>query len=277
MPTPPLPIELTELIISFVRHAQMSPKQRNEFLSSASRVNSTWTELLARNVCIDSEASLESFFRRINHSSSSSPHVPVVTVERPISFGNLSLVKLFGRMATDPRLRAGQKPTKAVDYGRCCRSITFEIDTSIGGPQCRRLDAGQWQSTEVYQTFPMSALLDCALEHIDVHSDLLPNLRRLCIEYLDSPAPIWSNIFDDVFRRNLFALTPQIEHLEIRYPRAARAVRESLAGRRQKAFNWVAKDIRRLTLIGATKGVILDLKRVCPNVRVWVLNGVTVR
>ncbi|KAJ7065452.1 hypothetical protein C8F01DRAFT_746380 [Mycena amicta] len=280
MPVPSLPEDILQEIISTTWHMPLSLDERRIFVCSSSLVNSLWAamfEFAAGEVYIDSPASADHFLRHIMAPSRSRPLDSMPIVRRSTILSRIPIlgpiVNFFNShpcchedSTRAPPESAQRKP--AIDHGNACRAITFELRaTPISA---NAIQAGIDRPQERV-TFPMGAVLDSFLEHIDAHL-LLPNLRHLCLEYIDTTP----HAFDDVFRRGLFALPPQIEHLEVWYT-SSPVLRKELEDRRQRAFKWVARDVKRLTLRGATKGVVLDMRRVCPNARIWNVDGVCVR
>ncbi|KAF7317632.1 hypothetical protein MKEN_00850600 [Mycena kentingensis (nom. inval.)] len=315
---PSIPTEILLMILSAAWHAPLSPKERDTLLHSCALVNSAWAnlfneEVAGRDVYIHTPEFAEWFSRHLvvppkprraeitRHSSGTTPTPTPRRIPRIGQLANLfhfrSAVAGCGAsddstsasqpprevepgcakltpIAGDPRRRRG--PTDINTYNRRCRSITVEIRRSAIQPT--RSVAQDGFLVPVQERFPMGSVLDALLEYVDAHF-VLPNLRRLCVEYVECKACKGPEMFDDIFRRGLFALPPQINHLELRYPSSSVTVQlqEAYKSHRQTEFRWVAPEIERVSLMGAPRGVLQDLGRVCKHARLWEVDGVCVR
>ncbi|KAJ7902557.1 hypothetical protein B0H14DRAFT_2666650 [Mycena olivaceomarginata] len=222
----------------------LSPNERITLMRSSTLVNSTWADIFdlvsSRDVYIPSAAFCNHFVQRL--------HAQPPAVAPSSFFG--PLLDLFRGPTMEPPIHPA--PGSA---NLACQSLTIQIANDYVHP-----------AKISPMRLPMGGVLDSLLERLDAWS-LAPNLRRLAIEYVDTG-------FDDIFNRDgLAALPRQITHLDLRYSFSAATppwLVESLRRKqeRRRHFGWKARDITRLSVVGAGKNTIRDLFVACPNVRI---------
>ncbi|KAJ6465212.1 hypothetical protein C8R47DRAFT_50953 [Mycena vitilis] len=191
-----LPVELVEHIISTAWHMPLTSQERIVFMRSSALVNSTWADIFdlvsSRHVHVPSSAFCDHFTQRLlrDHFTQHS---------RSRSHARTPAVLSFLRRFLDRFRGPAKLPIQARSANLRCQSLTIQIPNVDVHPDCKG-------STRQ----PMAGVLDDLLEMIDAHS-LVPNLRRLSIEYVNTG-------FDDMLHRvALAALPPQVTHLELRY------------------------------------------------------------
>ncbi|KAJ7672694.1 hypothetical protein B0H17DRAFT_1084282 [Mycena rosella] len=100
----------------------------------------------------------------------------------------------------------------------------------------------------------------------DLSAPVLPNLRRIAVEYRDTG-------FDRVFDNwTLIAFPSQITELEFRYsfsPAMPSWLQRALRAKHDRQAcspTWTTPSVRILTVLGAGASVVLDLGMTCPYV-----------
>ncbi|KAJ7663949.1 hypothetical protein DFH06DRAFT_1087801 [Mycena polygramma] len=176
-------------------------------------------------------------------------------------YAHSSAVLSFLRRLLD-RFRGQAKPSiQARSANLRCQSLTIQIPNVDVHPDCK----GRTRQ-------PMAGVLDDLLEIIDAHS-LVPNLRRLSIEYVDTG-------FDDVLHRvALAALPPQVTHLDLRYSFSlampswlVEALRRKQGRQRFRSW-WIARSVTHLSVHGAGKFTVEQALRACPNTQILKVDG----
>ncbi|KAJ7621988.1 hypothetical protein DFH06DRAFT_769792 [Mycena polygramma] len=249
---PRLPVELVEAIITAAWHMSLSSDERITFMHSSTLVNSAWADtydsVSSRDVYIPSAAFCDHFIRRLRETPAPVPS---------------SCIKRFLR-----RFRTPAKPSlKRRSSNISCQSLTIQIpqfndDLYKNGGIC-------------LPYLPMGAVLDNLLEQLDAHS-LVPNLRRLSIEYRDAAV-------DDIFHRTgMAALPPQITHLDLRFSFSAVAPTCLIVSlrewaERRKHASWIARSVTHLSIDGAGKDVIQAALKGCPNTQILEVDGCVIK
>ncbi|KAK7031756.1 hypothetical protein R3P38DRAFT_2620148 [Favolaschia claudopus] len=251
---PQLPVELLMKIISTLWHMPLSATERIIFMRSSALVNSTWAEICSfessRDVYIPSAAFCDHFIERIRP-----PRRATTTSTAAPSYA-ASFMALFSPRPT----HAASTSMRHHSPNLMCESITIQITNDDVHPPKDRL-----------MRMPMGAVLDTLLEIIDAWS-LVPNLRRLSVEYMNAG-------FDDIFARAGFAPLPeQATHLDVRYSFSDAMpiwLAESLRRKqgKQRRLRWRAAGISHLSVRGAGENTVVDLLNSCPSVRVLELEG----
>ncbi|KAJ7772634.1 hypothetical protein DFH07DRAFT_993441 [Mycena maculata] len=289
--TPHLPVELITEIIETLWHMRLSSRERIAFLWASYLVNSTWADVFdlvsSRDVYIPSELYCDYFISRLRG-------LPFPTADedmrpsRPPTFLELllapsvpgapapSLLSRFLRACQGTKAAPSQAPPAKASLRACsanlaCQSLTFEIVNLDVLP-----DRGGHLHAPVGPILPMGPVLEALLAKLKLRvPSLAPNLRRLCIEYIDTD-------FSDVFQRGIFSDLPaQITHLELRYafsPATPDWIVEPLRaapGRRRKMS--AAETVTALSVLGAGNGTVMDALRGCPNARVLKVDDVRFR
>ncbi|KAJ7663975.1 hypothetical protein DFH06DRAFT_337358 [Mycena polygramma] len=249
------PVELVEHIISTAWHMPLTSDERITFMRSSALVNSTWADifdLVSRDVYIPSAAFCDHFTHRLLRDH---------FTQRSRSQAHSSAILSSLRRLLD-RFRGQAKPSiQARSANLRCQSLTIQIPNVDVHPDCK----GRTRQ-------PMAGVLDDLLEIIDAHS-LVPNLRRLSIEYVDTG-------FDDVLHRvALAALPPQVTHLDLRYSFSSampswlvEALRRK-QGRETFRSWWIARSVTRLSVHGAGKFTVEQALRACPNTQILEVDG----
>ncbi|KAF7317611.1 hypothetical protein MKEN_00848500 [Mycena kentingensis (nom. inval.)] len=244
-PSPTLPVELLEQIITLLWRSQLTSAERTTFMTSSTLVNSTWAEMVDRvatqDVVISSSAYADYFLEEIR-ATKRKHHAPRAT----------GWAARLLRLVHPPPARAPKHNPNIA-----CRSLTIQLANP------RRHPAPERYKHALH--LPMGFVLDDLLEHVDAHApSLLPNLRTVAIEYVDAP-------FEDLFQRvGMAALPEQVERLEVRWTYSdgmpvflVDVLRERQTG--QRHFAWYLTRLKEVVVSGAGANVVEDLSRVCPN------------
>ncbi|KAJ7654597.1 hypothetical protein DFH06DRAFT_993703 [Mycena polygramma] len=227
------PVELVEHIISTAWHMPLTSDERITFMRSSALVNSTWADIFDLVSSRDVYVPSAAFCDHFTH----------------------RLLRDHFAQRSPPRSVSRASETL---HSSPLRELAMSV-AHHPNPQRRTRQ-------------PMAGVLDDLLEIIDAHS-LVPNLRRLSIEYVDTG-------FDDVLHRvALAALPPQVTHLDLRYSFSSampswlvEALRRK-QGRETFRSWWIARSVTRLSVHGAGKFTVEQALRACPNTQILEVDG----
>ncbi|KAJ7115894.1 hypothetical protein C8R44DRAFT_216881 [Mycena epipterygia] len=138
---------------------------------------------------------------------------------------------------------------------RLCRSLTIQITNE-------NIHKGVFAKREL----PMEKALSSLLYRLhDPSTPVVPNLRRITIEYHDTG-------FDGVFDNwTLIAFPNQVTELQLSYsfspgmPPWLRTTLRSKHERQAYTPPWTTPSVRTLTVLGASDALVSDMVMTCPN------------
>lgn len=274
---PWLPVELVGQIIDEAWNSTLSTEERIHLYVSLCNVNKTFLDLFIRTALKDvhlmSAPYTEHYLRLIRD------RTPAERDDDYLLEGASKLANTLCRSLTihiddlsfrSSRLRKARAQRDAdeaeLELGtHAYNASSSSASSSSSVTRTRNLNSRRPNCIRLYSDNEPSAISASSALYTISMFKFLPNLRHVCIEYVN-----WG--FDDLFDQFRLVVFPSTaEHLEVRFvytgpvlTRLARRLRRSYL--RRCFTNWETPGVRHLTVSGAPIGFVADLVQTCPNV-----------
>ncbi|KAH9852148.1 hypothetical protein C2E23DRAFT_827720 [Lenzites betulinus] len=233
-PTPWIPPELLEQVLSEVWAIPQTPYERAALFKTLCKVNRMWLGLFLRVAMRDVHIPCPLFARDLLR----------LLPERALSLGDADLFTAEA-MALVSKL---------------CRSMTFHID---GGASRGGGSTGEPAIKLYSQTDAAPTAISTVLYMVSTFG-YLPNLRKVTLQYTD-----WG--YDDLFDQLRLAIFPaQTTHLALHYSFSAPALvplavyLKTLYTRHQQA-HFALPSVRHLEVAGVPAEFVADMLQICPG------------